>query len=153
MENLLPEKVVFVGNAESGKSSFLRQILTGNFFDEYYPTMGVDVHVVRDRHNETIFNVWDCSGNEQYSSLGSRYWIGATYFVICYTHNSQSECDSTKYWTKKIKKYNQNAKIFYIATKCDIKNPETINIDYETILTSAKDSINLYSVFDAISNS
>lgn len=57
-------KVVIVGDGNTGKTAFINRLLTGNFSDEYIPTMGVEVHPLMftsQTGKHFTFNCWDCA--------------------------------------------------------------------------------------------
>ena len=72
-------KIVLVGSANSGKTTYITRLLTGEFNKTYIPTLGVDVHPLT--FNTTkgyiTFNVWDCAGEERFGGLRDGYYLGA----------------------------------------------------------------------------
>jgi GTPase SAR1 family protein len=79
------KKIVIVGPAQIGKSHLV-SLLTNqkqqvNFFGQpipnnvYVPTLGVEV--VPLYYQNVCYNLWDCSGNPQFSGLGSGYYVEA----------------------------------------------------------------------------
>lgn len=88
-------KVIFVGNSGSGKSTIVN-ILSGNLptqvpdegarlnarLYKHIPTLGVEVHPIRNSTNTHVYKVWDCAGKEQFGGLREGYYTGATKVLI-----------------------------------------------------------------------
>ena len=71
MQNIDTIKLVLVGNS-SGKTSLVNRIITGNFSNNYHPTIGIEVHPITFATNtqkSITFNVWDIAGQERYAGL------------------------------------------------------------------------------------
>ena len=83
-------KIVIIGDAQTGKTSYLRRLLTGEYTKKYTPTLGVDVHplIFHTNHGTITFNVWDVAGNEKFRGLGDGYYIGAKGALSFHTHGS-----------------------------------------------------------------
>lgn len=79
-------KILFLGNTQIGKTSFIRKLINENGTDlENIPTtIGVEVKPVdifRDIHKIRL-NIWDCSGNPNFKGLGSCYYTNAQGVVL-----------------------------------------------------------------------
>lgn len=71
-------KILFIGNAGSGKSHAVRQLLTGydTIANPYVPTCGAEVHTYTND-----ITIWDLAGSERYSGLRDGYYMNATHCV------------------------------------------------------------------------
>ena len=67
----LEYKLILVGNGGVGKTAYIKRIRTGEFEEKYFTTIGAEVHPIsfETNYGKLIFNVWDCSGQEQFSVL------------------------------------------------------------------------------------
>jgi small GTP-binding protein len=153
------QKICFVGDGGVGKTCCLQRLLfdrdadddfnseilpSVGFRKQYIPTLGVEVHPVMG------YTIWDCSGQGKYQGLGTEYWKDCNIFVVFYDCTSKlTYKHAMGYWTDKIKKYNPNAKLYYVCTKIDIESRKVNPIENH-IQISAKNRINLYKLFEHI---
>jgi len=75
-------KVVLIGNGASGKTTWLKRLLTNSFDQRYVPTLGVEVHPYEIPGENIVFNVWDCAGQEKFGGLRDGYYICANAGII-----------------------------------------------------------------------
>ena len=64
----------------SGKTTFVKRHLTGEFEKKYVATLGVEVHplVFHTNRGALRFNVWDTAGQEKFGGLRDGYYIQGT---------------------------------------------------------------------------
>jgi GTPase SAR1 family protein len=91
-------KIVLVGPAESGKTSYLHQLLECPFKEIYTPTLGVDVHSVVHTFNGVKYrlNVWDVAGQPQYKGLVGGYYTQADGVLAFYDPRDKNCADVGK---------------------------------------------------------
>ena len=75
--NMPTFKCVLVGDGGTGKTTFVKRHLTGEFEKKYVATLGVEVHplVFHTNRGAIRFNVWDTAGQEKFGGLRDGYYI------------------------------------------------------------------------------
>ena len=84
-------KLVIVGSGGSGKSTFVKKLLTDKFEKKYNPTIGVEVK----KYEE--FEIWDCAGQEKFKGLSDGFYIGCNCAIIMFDGLSPSFREIRKY--------------------------------------------------------
>ena len=77
-------KCVLVGDGGTGKTTFVKRHLTGEFEKKYVATLGVEVHplVFMTSRGSIRFNVWDTAGQEKFGGLRDGYYIQVSIFIF-----------------------------------------------------------------------
>ena len=117
-------KVVLVGEAQSGKTTFLRRHLTGEYTKNYVPTLGVEVHPLTFNTNRGFitFNCWGCAGDEKFKGLGEGYYIGADAALVFFDSNNPNKTtwrNITTHTREVLWVIGQTKPIVYCATKVE----------------------------------
>lgn len=84
-------KIVLIGDANSGKTTFLKYVMTGNIEPKYIATIGVDVRTISNISDDKTFVFWDTAGNPKHRGLADGYYIGADLALIFVEHKSNIE--------------------------------------------------------------
>lgn len=123
--SLITRKILFVGDAESGKSSYLRSVLSKPLDPNYHPTLGVEVRRVRSHltPTQTIeLDVWDCAGVEEYRGLFEDHYSdarGVVYFIDNNLSDIQKS-ESLNKWKAEVNKVHSNLPYVVVYTKFDL---------------------------------
>lgn len=119
-------KVVLVGDAGVGKTTFLNRHLTGEFEKTYVPTVGAEVHEVvfhGSTHYVNIgFRVWDTAGQEKYAGLRDYYYEGADAAIIMFDVTSRISYKNVTNWYRDIRAFCPDIPIVLLGNKCDVAN-------------------------------
>jgi GTP-binding nuclear protein Ran len=120
-------KVVLLGDAKSGKTTWVNRLLSGSFTKEYVPTTGAvtsayttyvndGIHAPR----EVVFQLWDVSGDEERDVLGEAYYVGAAGAILFIDGalSSKERRESQKRWTRRFRLVS-SAPLEVVTTKCD----------------------------------
>merc|ERR1712232_460041 len=84
--NIPTFKLILVGDGGTGKTTFVKRHLTGEFEKKYVATLGVEVHpLVFHTNRGTIrFNVWDTAGQEKFGGLRDGYYIQGQCAIVLF---------------------------------------------------------------------
>ncbi|XP_068714702.1 ras-related protein Rab-7L1-like isoform X1 [Montipora foliosa] len=110
-------KVIIIGDATVGKTSFVQRYVNKHPGREYKPTQGVDfaLKVIKLSEDTTVrLQLWDIAGQERFTSMTRVYYKGAAACIIMFDLTSQQTFNSTIKWKKDLDK------------KCTLPNGLTI---------------------------
>ncbi len=127
-------KIVLLGDAMVGKTSFARRIIKKRFRPRYHKTIGVDIsHINYTMPDGTkaVITLWDLSGDEQFSSLRSVFFTGTTGVLMVIDVTKDLNYDSLSSWFTDIDK-NMASKIniALIANKVDLKEHRVVGQEF-----------------------
>ena len=113
-------KVCFVGNAQTGKTNMVRQLLNQPMSSNnnyYVATLGVEVHPYH--VNGKTYNIWDCAGNIKYGAIrGGKYLHGQIFIIFIGGNeaNNPIECGNKALyeWIYEIRQVYPNAHIHVV---------------------------------------
>lgn len=112
-------KVIFIGDAKSGKTAAINRLLGRGGHAPYKPTVGADVHTIVNQQATTV-ELWDCGG--RCSGLGEGYYVGADICVIF--------GDNPAVWLCLAKKVMPEIVVYVYSTIADLRRfIDSIEID------------------------
>ncbi|KAH8420768.1 hypothetical protein KR222_004309 [Zaprionus bogoriensis] len=93
-------KIVLMGDGETGKTTFIKRHLTGEFERKYMSTMGVEVHTLKylTTRGPVQFDTWDTAGQANSAGLREGYYINANGAIIFFDFSRQSTYNSVSKW-------------------------------------------------------
>ena len=167
-EKKLILKIILFGDAESGKSSLLTQLVYNQFSMQYKSTIGADFLVKNLNLDGKVvqLQLWDTAGQEQINSFGSSFFKNTHCCVlVCDLTNEKSfeklEKLRTEFLNILDNKEHDNFPFVLIGNKCDKSDERKVedfqlkiyceshnNIPY--FETSAKTGVNVEKAFEEI---
>lgn len=81
---MIQKKICLLGTSGVGKTSLIRQYVTGIFDEKYLTSLGVkiDKKIVKAEKEDIQFLLWDIEGVDKYSAFNPRYIRGASGVII-----------------------------------------------------------------------
>eukprot|EP01083_Nonionella_stella_P129839 393996_1 len=168
-QHMLPDelKVVVLGSGGVGKSACTIRFVTGNFLEEYDPTIEDSYrksYTVPKFDKSIVFDILDTAGQEEFSAMQDMWIREGQAYVIMFSITSQTSFGETHLFVNKICRFkdedSENIPIVLIGNKCDLEHERQVAYqeaaDYaksQGLLffeTSAKERINIDRMFDAL---
>uniref|UniRef100_A0AC11CUC2 Uncharacterized protein n=1 Tax=Ovis aries TaxID=9940 RepID=A0AC11CUC2_SHEEP len=93
-------KLGLVGDGGTGKTTFVKRHLTGEFEKKYVATLGAEVHplVFPTNRGPIKINVWDTAGQEKFGGLRDGYYIQAQCAIMMFDVTSRVTYKNVPNW-------------------------------------------------------
>ena len=93
-------KVIFVGDACTGKTSIINRIIDNPFNDTYEVSIGIDFMSknIRFRGQNIKIQIWDSAGQEKYKGLIPSYVRTSSIVFIVYDVSNRTSFDNISNW-------------------------------------------------------
>lgn len=138
-----PTQLVLVGDGGTGKTTFVKRHLTGEFEKKYVgeylvrsvvglvdilpsctATLGVEVHplVFYTNRGAIRFNVWDTAGQEKFGGLRDGYYIQGQCAIIMFDVTARVTYKNVPNWHRDLVRVCDNIPIVLCGNKVDIKD-------------------------------
>merc|ERR1711964_849028 len=117
-------KLIMVGDGGTGKTTFVKRHVTGEFEKKYVATIGVEVHPLPFDTNRgrICFNVGDTAGQEKFGGLRDGYYIQGQCAIIMFDVTSRITYKNVPNWHRDIVRVCENIPIVLVGNKVDVKD-------------------------------
>ncbi|KAI9677568.1 MAG: GTP-binding protein [Caeruleum heppii] len=96
-------KIAIVGSRSVGKSSLTVQFVDGHFVESYYPTIeNTFSRVIKYKGQEYATEIVDTAGQDEYSILSSKHFIGIHGYMLVYSVASKQSYEMIRIVREKI---------------------------------------------------
>ncbi|KAI9306027.1 ras family-domain-containing protein [Cunninghamella echinulata] len=138
-------KLVLVGDGGTGKTTFVKRHLTGEFEKKYIATLGVEVHPLTFNTNfgTICFNTWDTAGQEKFGGLRDGYYIQGQCAIIMFDVTSRITYKNVPNWHRDLVRVCENIPIVLCGNKVDIKERK---VKAKTITFHRKKNLQYYDI-------
>jgi len=127
-------KVIIIGDAGAGKSSFFHQFRQGVFPKQVMSTIGVEfgtkIIQLQNEERRVKLNVWDTAGQERYRAVTRAYYRGALGSVILYDTTSRLSFNHLPDWLQDAREQaSSDIDIVVVGNKKDLKEQRQVTHD------------------------
>lgn len=138
-------KLVLVGDGGTGKTTFVKRHLTGEFEKKYIATLGVEVHplVFYTNFGSIQFNCWDTAGQEKFGGLRDGYYIQGQCAIIMFDVTSRVTYKNVPNWHRDLIRVCENIPIVLCGNKVDVKERK---VKAKTITFHRKKNLQYYDI-------
>ncbi|MCJ1236735.1 GTP-binding nuclear protein gsp1/Ran [Varicellaria rhodocarpa] len=138
-------KLVLVGDGGTGKTTFVKRHLTGEFEKKYIATLGVEVHPLgfSTNYGAIQFDVWDTAGQEKFGGLRDGYYINGQCGIIMFDVTSRITYKNVPNWHRDLVRVCENIPIVLTGNKVDVKERK---VKAKTITFHRKKNLQYYDI-------
>ncbi|KAL9043109.1 MAG: hypothetical protein Q9180_000095 [Flavoplaca navasiana] len=126
-------KVAIVGSRSVGKSSLTVRFVERHFVESYYPTIeNTFSHTIKSRGQEFATEIVDTAGQDEYTILNSKHFIGIHGYMLVYSVASKQSLEMVRILRDKILNHlgADWVPMMIVGNKCDLK-PEQKHVATE----------------------
>jgi len=144
-------KICLIGDPGTGKTTYVKRIMTGEYEHGYIPTMEVEVHSLKFRTADGPVRVklWDIPGNEAPRGLRESYCEEADAFMMFFSYDFKEQdtyYKGARKWLEEAKKVLPNKRCLLVGNKVDAE--KRFHCPDKVRWVSVKSGFNLYTVLE-----
>ena len=121
--NQKESKIIFVGQANTGKTCLLHALLNDDFKENLGTTINPGFSNLTAEDSNGIIHkmkLWDTSGQERYQSLSKIFFREADIAVVCFDAHEDNSIQATKSWVDLVLSQSPSCKLIFVGTKQDL---------------------------------
>ena len=118
-------KIIFIGDANVGKTTIISRIMDNPFNEVYEPSIGVDFMSknIKFRGQNIKLQMWDTAGQEKYKGLIPSYVRNSSIVFLVYDVSTKTSFDNIPSWINFIRTI-ENTTLVLCGNKIDLENRE-----------------------------
>lgn len=154
-------KLLIIGDSGVGKSSILLRFSDNLFSGTYITTIGVDfkIRTIEVEGEKVKLQIWDTAGQERFRTITATYYRGTQGVMVVYDVSNLDTFGNVRRWLQEIEQNCDDVVRILVGNKCDAPDKKVSTeegqalasqMDIPFFETSAKDNLNIETVFDEI---
>lgn len=138
-------KCLLVGDGGTGKTTYVKRHIKGEFIRKYVATMGVEVHplIFGTNYGRIQFNIWDTAGQEKFGGLRDGYYINAQAAIIMFDLTSRITYKNAPNWHRDVCRVCSGIPIVLCGNKADVKDRK---VKAKSIILHRKTNMQYYDI-------
>ncbi|MBD3254342.1 MAG: GTP-binding protein [Candidatus Lokiarchaeota archaeon] len=119
-------KILLLGDASVGKTSFTKRYCYNIFNPSERLTIGVDFHVktIKIKDSSVKLQIWDVGGEERFRFLLPTYCLGANAAFLLYDITRPETLDNIPEWTSIVRHKGGDIPIMLVGAKVDLEQDQ-----------------------------
>jgi small GTP-binding protein len=116
-------KVVFVGDAATGKTSLIAKRVDSSFRENYIPTVCANISTKNQQFDGTSVTlvIWDIAGQEGFKKVRDQYYRGASGAFLVYDVTRPKTFQNVKAWLEEIRRFTPSPlQLTLVGNKVDL---------------------------------
>eukprot|EP01129_Flabellula_baltica_P006904 TRINITY_DN2637_c0_g1_i1.p1 TRINITY_DN2637_c0_g1~~TRINITY_DN2637_c0_g1_i1.p1 ORF type:complete len:200 (-),score=39.69 TRINITY_DN2637_c0_g1_i1:22-621(-) len=116
-------KILTLGDAGTGKSSFILKYCEDKFPEGMMPVIDFKTRIIDSDLGVCKLQVWDTSGQERFRKMTKSYYKGANIVIICVNGQNRDSLESARRWLLDVEHFTEG-KCFTVLLKlkCDLED-------------------------------
>ena len=117
-------KIVAIGDGTAGKTSLLISYSTGEFPDNYVPTVFENYRMpIKTSHGAISLDIWDTAGQEEYDEIRKLAFTQVDVFLICFSIDNPASLQNLQSkWVKDVQESESpHARVIICGCKNDLR--------------------------------
>lgn len=136
------QRVVLIGNSNTGKTALLVRLLNQSSSNIYEPTIGATNYPytkVIDGTSYTI-QIWDTAGQEQYKALGPIYYRNASAGIFVFDVTDEDSYEAVPNWLQEFEDAVGRSKYLKILVGNKVDLEDDVSVDITNVSSFAKEN-------------